>query len=46
MGRWVFRNSTIKDTWTKSGGMVGVEEGGGFSWCGVEGWGENADKCN
>ena len=21
----------IKDTWTKSGGMVGVGEGGGFS---------------
>ena len=24
----------IKDTWTKSGGMVGVGEGGGFSWGG------------
>ena len=23
-----------------------VGEGGGFGWCGVEGWGENADNCN
>ena len=23
-----------------------VEKGGGFTWSGVEGWGENADNCN
>ena len=38
--------TTIKDTWTKSRGRVEVGEGGGFSWGGVEGWGENADNCN
>ena len=36
----------IKDSWTKSGGMVEVGEGGGFSWGGVEGWGEEAYNCN
>ena len=36
----------IKDTWTKSGGMVGVGEGGRFSWGGVEGRGEKAYTCN
>ena len=36
----------IKDTWRKSGGMVGVGEGGGFSWGGVEGRGEKAYNCN
>ena len=36
-----------KDTWTKSGGLmgVGVGEGGGFSW-GGEGRGEKAYNCN
>ena len=38
--------TTIKDTWTKSRGRVEVGEGGGFSWGGVEGWGEKADNCN
>ena len=37
---------TIKDTWTKSRGRVEVGEGGGFSWGGVEGWGEKAHNCN
>ena len=36
----------IKDTWTKSGGMVEVGEGVGFSWGGVEGWGEKAYNYN
>ena len=36
----------IKDTWTKSRGRVEVVEGGGFSWSGVEGWGEKAYNCN
>ena len=36
-----FLGTTIKDTWTKSGG------GGRWVWLGgVEGWGENADNCN
>ena len=34
------------DTWTKSRGRVEAREGGGFSWGGVEGWGENADNSN
>ena len=39
--------TTIKDTWTKSRGRrVKVGEGGGFSWGGVEGWGETAYNCN
>ena len=38
--------TTIKDTWTKSRGRVEVGEGVGFSWHGMEGWGENADNCN
>ena len=37
---------TIKDTWTKPRGRVEVGEGGGFSWGGVEGWGEKAYNCN
>ena len=37
---------TIKDTWTKSRGRVEVGEEGGFSWGGVEGWGEKAYNCN
>ena len=41
-----FRGTTIKDTWTKSRGRVKVREGGGFGCGGVEGWGENEDKCN
>ena len=28
------------------GGRVGVGEVGGFSWSGVEGWGEKAYNCN
>ena len=38
--------TTIKDTWTKSRGRVGVGEGDGFSWGGVEGWGEKTYNCN
>ena len=38
--------TAIKDTWTKSRGRVEVGEGGGFSWGGVEGWGEKAYNCN
>ena len=47
-GEWGERitGSTIKDTWTKSGGMVEVGEGGGFGWGVVEGWGEKAEDCN
>ena len=37
---------TMKDTWAKSRGRVEVGEGGGFSWGGVEGWGEKAYNCN
>ena len=40
------KGEIIKDTWTKSGGMVGVGEGGGFSWGGGEGRGEKAYNCN
>ena len=47
-GEWEegFTGATIKDTRTKSRGRVEVEEGCGFGWGGVEGWGENADNCN
>ena len=31
---------------TKGEGRGGVGEGGGFSWGGVEGWGEKAYNCN
>ena len=46
-GQWEegITGTTIKDTWTKSRGRVGGE-GGGFSWGGVEGWGEKAYNCN
>ena len=38
-GQWEegIAGTIIKDTWTKSGGMVGVGEGGGFSWSGGRG---------
>ena len=36
----------IMDTWTKSRGRVEVGEGGGFSWGGVEGWGERHTTVN
>ena len=48
-GQWeegITGTTTIKDTWTKSRGWVEVGEGGGFSWGGVEGWGEKAYNCN
>ena len=47
-GQWVegIPGTIIKDTWTKSGAMVGVREGGGFSWGGGEGRGEKAYNCN
>ena len=40
------KNNQIKDTWMKPRGRVEAGEGGGFGWGGIEGWGENADKCN
>ena len=47
-GQWEegITGTTIKDTWTKPGRRVEVGEGGGFSWGGVEGWGEKAYNCN
>ena len=47
-GQWEdgIAGTIIKDTWTKSGGMVVAGEGGGFSWGGVEGGGEKAYNCN
>ena len=46
-GQWEegIAGTIIKDTWTKWGG-VEVGEGGGFSWGGVEGWGEKAYNYN
>ena len=41
VGRGVFRNS-YKGHMDKIKG----EEGGGFGWGGVDGWGENADTSN
>ena len=41
-----FSGTTIKDTWTKPRGRVEVGEAGGFSWGGMEGWGEKAYNCN
>ena len=38
--------TTIKDTGTGSGGRVEMEEGGGFGWGGVEGWGEKSYNYN
>ena len=38
--------TTIKDTWTKLRGRVERGEGGGFTWGGMEGWGEKAYNCN
>ena len=47
-GQWVegITRTTIKDTWTKPRWRVERGEGGGFSWGGVEGWGEKAYNCN
>ena len=47
-GQWEegIAGTISKDTWAKSGGRVEVGEGGGFSWGGVEGWGEKAYNCN
>ena len=48
-GQWGERitgTTTIRDTWTKSRGRVEVGKEGGFSWDGVEGWGEKAYNCN
>ena len=41
-GQWEegIAGTIMKDTWAKSGGMVGVGEGGGFSCVGGEGRGE------
>ena len=40
------QGTTVEDTWTKPRGRVEWGEGGGFSWGGVEGWGEKAYNCN
>ena len=47
-GQWEegITGTSIKDTRTKSRGRVEVGEGGGFSWGGVEGWGEKAYNSN
>ena len=45
MRRGDYRNY-CKGHRTKSRGRVEVGEGGGFSWGGVEGWGEKAYNCN
>ena len=47
-GEWGegFTGTTITDTWIKPRGRVEAGEGGGLSWGGVEGWGENANNCN
>ena len=47
-GQWEegITGTTIKDTRTKSRGRVEEGEGGGFSWGGVEEWGERAYSCN
>ena len=35
-----------EDKQPKSRGRMEVEEGGGFIWGGVEGWGEKGYNCN
>ena len=45
VGRGVYR-SDYKGHMDKIKGKVEVGEGGGFSWGGVEGWGEKAHNCN
>ena len=44
MGRGVYRNY-YKGHMDKIKGEEEMGERGGFSWGGVEGWGENADNC-
>ena len=45
MRRGYYRNY-YKGHMDKIRERVEVGKGGGFGWHGVEGWGENADKCN
>ena len=45
VGRGDYRNY-YKGHMDKVNGRVDVGEGGGFSWGGVEGWGEKAYNCN
>ena len=45
MGRGDYRNY-YKGHMDKTKGEVGGGEGGGFTWGGVEGWGEKAYNCN
>ena len=33
-----FSGITIRDTWTKSRGIVETREGGGFDWAGGQWW--------
>ena len=48
MGQWGegFSGTTINVAWTKPRGRVEAGEGGRLGWGGVEGWGEDGDKCN
>ena len=45
MGRGDYRNY-YKGHMDKIKGEMEVGEGGGFSWGGVDGWGEKAYNCN
>ena len=45
VGRGDYRNY-YKGHMDKTRGRVERGEGGGFSWGGVEGWGEKAYNCN
>ena len=45
MGRGDYRNY-YKEHMDKTKGRLDVGEGCGFSWGGVEGWGEKAYNCN
>ena len=47
-GQWGegITGTTLKDTWRKSRRRVEVREGDGFSWGGLEGWGERAHISN
>ena len=47
-GQWEegITGTTIKTHGQNQGRRLEVGEGGGFSWGGVEGWGEKAYNCN
>ena len=46
VGRGNYRNYYYKGHMDKTKGKVEVGEGGGYTWGGVEGWGEKAYNCN